>query len=178
VHHTFGNQKFLVHWAGSPLRAAAAGTKVPVTISLAVHPADWDADAYITSHPPQPTPTGQHAVPTPAAAAGSSGGQVGGNSQAPGSAGASEVTFSATAVKDPNGSVRLAGWYAAAGTGIVKGLPNDYTQGEHDIVLQEQVRLWQRYCLAGRHGTMQMLLQMKQSFAYTVNSSDRPRDQG
>jgi hypothetical protein len=40
------------------------------------------------------------------------------------------------------------------------------------------VRLWQRYCLAGRHGTMQMLLQMKQSFAYTVNSSDRPRDQG
>jgi hypothetical protein len=102
---------------------------VPITLSLTVHPADWDAESYVLSHPPQPTPTGRPAVLTPANAAGSSRGHT---LQARGSLGTSDVTLSVFAIKRTGDSARVRGLRA-------EDMPGGSTE-LYDIVLQEQVR--------------------------------------
>jgi hypothetical protein len=67
----------LSHWVGSPLRAAAPGSKVPVEITLQVHPSGLDPDSYVRSRVSAATPT----APSPAAAAAGSSGQTGGQAE-------------------------------------------------------------------------------------------------
>jgi hypothetical protein len=120
---------------------------VPITVSLLVHSSDWSAAEYVSSHPPQETPT-SHTAPAlaPAAAAGSSGGPNTGSSQAQGSAGPSGVTLSAQATKQADGVVRVRGWSVDTGDGHVRGLPQPFASGAYDVVLQEQVRFGGHCC--------------------------------
>lgn len=155
---------FLAHWLGNFLRSAAPGTKVDVQISLAVHTADWDVDAYMSSHAPQhPSLTAQSTAPNPAAAVNSS-------QQKPAAVAGQQQSLPGTAVNDSNGhletgSSNVQGANSDAATSmygpfnvkayLTKGrqirltvLPAadimaDYARGvlTYDVVLQQQVGL-------------------------------------
>jgi hypothetical protein len=104
-----------------------------------VHPSDWDADSYVSSHPPQ-LPADQSGVARiaaegasaqqPAPAGGSRGSSAG---QPQASARIGDVTVTAvTAHKDPTGCVGVTG-LRAPDVPLADG-PADF-----DVVLQEQV---------------------------------------
>lgn len=133
----------LMQCTGSPLRSAAPGAKVPVTISLTAHSSDWDADSYVSSHPPQLIPSDQPGVATPVASAAGdssarqsvSAGGSGGSShaQAQGGAGACSgvVTLAAKERKGADKTVRVTSLRA-------QDIPGSFAA--YDVVLQEQVR--------------------------------------
>lgn len=115
----------LPHWVGSPIKAAALHTKIPVEVIIEVHSPDWDADAYVSSQLSQMAPTGQHAARLPAVAAGSS-------------------SSAAETDRYTSGPLQaFATMYRANGETCVIGLKGrdiaGYARGEYDTVLQEQV---------------------------------------
>lgn len=134
------------------LQYAAPGSDLPLQLTLVKHPADWDADDYVRSNPPQPPSSGHHGAFTPApaaaadgvaqhpeaaaaAAAGSSGGQTSGSIQAENNAGARDAVvagpFTVKARKRNSGEIHV--------TGLGAHLSEGYAAEAYDVVLQEQV---------------------------------------
>jgi hypothetical protein len=146
----------IVHWVGSLLLPDGAGQ---IEVSLTVHSAGWDVDAYLCSRAPPLSTSGQPAASTPAAAAsssphhlaaaaaaaaaaGSRGPQAGAGAP-PSSAEVNRGTdnaitftsgpFTVKAKKDHWGMLCLTGW-------PMHELAGWYAPGAYDVVLQEQVR--------------------------------------
>lgn len=117
--------------------------RVPITLSMTWHSADWDADAYVRSCEAQLNPSGQGVLPTPTAAgvkdsqpltsaAGSGRGHLMGSSRPQSDAGVATCgPFNMTAQTTEHGT-RLRGLSQ-------RDVPASVAGEAYDVVLQEQV---------------------------------------